>query len=679
MTQLLDNYVLGDWRAPKGDGQVLVDAVTGEDVAAISTEGFDLAEVLAYGRSAGQASLRKMTFHERAQLLKEMALALNEVKDELYDLSFRTGATQRDSMIDIDGGIGTLFAYSGKGRREMPNADFVVEGGVEHLSKDGSFIGQHLATPMEGVAVHINAFNFPVWGLLEKFAPAFVAGVPVVTKPAPQTAYLSERMVRHLLRTGLVPDGALQLLLGEPRDLLDHVGEQDLVSVTGSAHTTRKLRAHPAIVQNSTRFMAEADSLNAAVLGPDATPETPEFDLYVREVVREMTAKAGQKCTAIRRVFVPRDLVEPVTQAIQERLARTVVGDPRHENTRMGALVSLAQREAVLTGIEQLAAAGTVLCGPEARDLNNADPEVGAFVAPTLLLAEDPTRDEPHLIEAFGPVSTVLPYDTTDEAVELVKRGRGSLVASVFTADPDVARDLVRGIANHHGRVLVVDRTVAKTSTGHGSPLPPLVHGGPGRAGGSEELGGIRSIHHYLQRTAVQGSPELLTAIAGRYMPGAPRSEGTHPFRKYFDDLSIGDAVVAGPRTITQEDIDAFAELTGDTFYAHTDPEAAAANPFFDGIVAHGYLVLSAAAGLFVDPDPGPVLANYGLENLRFQTPTYPGDEMTVTLTCKDKIDRINAEHGEVRWDTVVTNAEGEVLATYDVLTLVAKRGSGAG
>jgi len=542
------------------------------------------------------------------------------------------------------------------------------------LSKDGSFLAQHILSPLRGVAVHINAFNFPVWGPMEKFAPAFVAGMPVVTKPAPQTAYLTERLVRLIVEADVLPPGALQMLAAPPADLLDHVTEQDIVSVTGSAATVQLLRTHPAIVANATRFVAEADSLNAAVLAPDATPDTEEFGLFVREVVREMQAKAGQKCTAIRRVLVPEDLVGEVEAAIADKLRSLSVGNPRAEGVRVGALVDRQQRATVLERIESLAAAGTLVTSPDDAALVDADYDAGAFVSPTLVRIDDPDATAPHEVEAFGPVASLLGYHDVDDAVEIVARGRGSLVTTVATNDRDVARDLVLGIAPHHGRVHVLDRRTAKSSTGHGSPLPTLTHGGPGRAGGGEELGGARGVEHHLQRTAVQGSPDLLTAITGVYMPGAERREGEHPFHKYFEDVDIGDAVVAGPRTITQDDIDAFAELTGDTFYAHTMPEAAAANPFFDGLVAHGYLVISAAAGLFVDPEPGPVLANYGLERLMFQEPTYPGDEITVALTCQKKSDRVGRDHGEVRWDTVVTNADGDTLATYQVLTLVEKR-----
>lgn len=674
MGTVLESYLQDGWQTPDSEGDTLVDATTGAEVARLGGGGFDLAAALDHGRTVGQRHLRKLTFQQRGQLLKELALFLNDRKDELYELSYATGTTKRDAMIDVDGGIGTLFTYSGVGRREFPAADHALDGDPVPLSKDGSFLAQHVLSPLRGVAIHINAFNFPVWGPLEKFGPAFVAGVPVVTKPAPQTAYLTERLVRLIIEADVLPPGSLQMLAAPPADLLDHVTEQDIVSVTGSAATGRLLRTHPAIVANSTRFISEADSLNAAVLGPDATPDTEEFGLFVREVAREVQAKAGQKCTAIRRALVPEDLVEEVSDALAEKLRGYAVGNPRKDDVRIGALVDRQQRATVLERIESLAAAGTLVTSPDDADLVDADYDTGAFVSPTIVRIDDRAAAAPHEVEAFGPVASILPYSDLDDAVEQVARGRGSLVSTVCTDDGDVARDLTLGIAPHHGRVHVLNRETARSSTGHGSPLPHLTHGGPGRAGGGEELGGARGVEHHLQRTAVQGSPDLVTAITGVYMPGAGRAQGEHPFRKHFEEVQVGDAVVAGPREITQEDIDAFAELTGDTFYAHTMPEAAAANPFFDGLVAHGYLVLSAAAGLFVDPEPGPVLANYGLERLMFQEPTYPGDKITVALTCQEKADRVGRDHGEVRWDAVVTNEDGDTLATYQVLTLVEKR-----
>jgi oxepin-CoA hydrolase/3-oxo-5,6-dehydrosuberyl-CoA semialdehyde dehydrogenase len=523
--------------------------------------------------------------------------------------------------------------------------------------------------------VQVNAFNFPVWGPLEKFAPAFIAGVPSLVKPATPTAYLTARLVELIVASGLLPEGSIQLVCGSVGGLFEHLGQQDLVSFTGSAATARQLRAHPAIVERSVRFNAEADSLNCSVLGPEAGPGTPEFDLYVGQLVTEMTVKAGQKCTAIRRALVPATLAGQVAEAVRERLAGIVVGNPAAEGVQMGALASLEQREEVRRSVKDLLAAARIVSGdPSHVDVTGASAETGAFMAPLLLQADDATRPEPHEVEAFGPVSTIIGYNGTAEAIELAARGRGSLAGSVVTADTSFARDVVLGLAPWHGRILVLDREDAAESTGHGSPLPTLVHGGPGRAGGGEELGGIRGVRHHMQRTAVQASPRVLAAVTGHWIPGAERNAGGgHPFRKPLADLRTGDTVVAGPRPVTLADIEHFAEFTGDTFYAHMDDEAARANPFFDGRVAHGYLIVSFAAGLFVQPDPGPVLANYGLENLRFLTPVYPGDELTVTLTCKQIIPREDAGHGEVRWDAEVTNQDGKPVATYDVLTLVAK------
>lgn len=673
-TPLLRSYIGGGWRTAEDEGTPLRDAVTGDQVARISSKGIDRAAALDYGRRVGGPALRELTFHQRAALLKALASHLREHRDELYALSARTGATQGDSKFDVDGGIGVLFSYASKGRRELPNDTVYLDGAVEPLGKGGTFVGQHVCTPLRGVAVQINAFNFPVWGPLEKFAPAFLAGVPSLIKPASQTAYLTEKLVELMIDSGLLPDGSLQLLCGDAGDLLDHVTSQDLVSFTGSAATAQRLRAHPTIVRNAVRFNAEADSLNCSILGPDATPGTPEFDLYVSQLVTEMTVKAGQKCTAIRRAFVPAELLDDVAQAVSERLAKVTVGNPADPEVRMGALASLEQREEVRRSLKALQDAGRIVFGdPDHVDVVDADPQRGAFLSPVLLRADDPERAEPHEVEAFGPVSTLLPYTSVEQVVELAARGQGSLAGSVVTGDADFAREVVLGAAPWHGRLLVLDTDNARESTGHGSPLPMLVHGGPGRAGGGEEMGGIRGVLHHMQRTAVQASPAVLTAVGGRWVAGAPRSEGVHPFRKSLAELRIGDSVVAGPRTVTADDVAHFAEFTGDTFYAHTDQVAAEANPLFGGIVAHGYLVVSFAAGLFVSPEPGPVLANYGLENLRFLTPVKPGDELTVTLTAKQITPRENADYGEVRWDTDVTNQHGESVAKYDVLTLVAK------
>ncbi|WP_131739119.1 phenylacetic acid degradation bifunctional protein PaaZ [Actinomadura roseirufa] len=672
----LPSYVSGAWHRPADEGTPLADAVTGEEVARFSAAGVDIAAALEHGRRAGGAALRELTFHQRAVLLKTLGLHLREHRDELYALSARTGATLADSRVDVDGGIGVVLSYGSKGKRELPNDTVLVDGNVEPLGKGGTFVGQHVCTPLRGVAVQINAFNFPVWGPLEKFAPAFLAGMPSLIKPAPQTAYLTARLVELIVESGILPEGTLQLLCGEPGDLLDHLTEQDVVAFTGSAETARKVRTHPVVVGRSVRFNAEADSLNCSILGPDARPGTAEFDLFVKQLAVEMTSKAGQKCTAIRRALVPAALVADVAAATAERLAKVTIGDPSNPDVRMGALASLEQREEVRRGLKALRGAGSIVFGdPDAVEVVDADPERGAFVSPVLLRADDTGRAEPHEVEAFGPVSTLLPYSSTEEAVELAARGRGALVGSVVTADTDFARRVVLGAAPWHGRLLVLNAEDAKESTGHGSPLPMLVHGGPGRAGGGEEMGGIRGVLHHMQRTAVQASPSVLAAVTGRWVPGAPRTEtAVHPFRRHLEDLKVGDTVVAGPRPVTLADVEHFAEFTGDTFYAHMDEEAAKANPFFGGRVAHGYLVVSFAAGLFVSPEPGPVLANYGLENLRFLAPTFPGDELTVALTAKQITPREGADYGEVRWDTEVTRQDGEVVARYDVLTLVAKR-----
>ncbi|GAA2165862.1 phenylacetic acid degradation bifunctional protein PaaZ [Actinomadura napierensis] len=673
---VLRSYVSGSWRAPEDEGAPLHDAVTGEEIARISSAGIDMGAALHHGRAVGGPVLRELTFHQRASLLKALASHLREHREELYALSARTGATLGDSKFDVDGGIGVLLGYASKGKRELPNDTVLVEGAVEPLGKGGTFVGQHLCTSSRGIAVQINAFNFPVWGPLEKLAPAFLAGVPSLIKPASQTAYLTARLVELIVESGLLPEGSVQLVCGDPRDLLDHLTEQDIVAFTGSASTARLLRTHPAVVGNAVRFNAEADSLNCSVLGPDATPGTPEFDLYVKQLVAEMTVKAGQKCTAIRRALVPAPLVDDVTEAVRERLAKVTVGNPANPDVRMGALATLDQREEVRRSLKALTDAGRIVFGdPERVEVKGADAERGAFMSPVLLRADDTARAEPHEVEAFGPVSTLMPYADAADAVALAARGRGSLAGSVVTADPEFAREVVLGLAPWHGRLLVLNSEDAKESTGHGSPLPALVHGGPGRAGGGEEMGGIRGVVHHMRRTAVQSGPAMLTALTGRWVPGTDRTvTDEHPFRKHLEDLRVGDTAVGGPRVVTLEDVEHFAEFTGDTFYAHTDEEAARANPLFGGRVAHGYLVVSFAAGLFVDPDPGPVLANYGLENLRFLTPVKPGDELTVTLTAKQISPREGAGHGEVRWDTDVTNQDGASVARYDVLTLVAKR-----
>ncbi|MDG1876135.1 MAG: phenylacetic acid degradation bifunctional protein PaaZ [Acidimicrobiales bacterium] len=672
--RVVESYTAGRWIGA-ADGRLVRDAVTGAVVASVSSDGVDLGAAHDHARTVAGVALRELTFHDRAAILRAVGKMLLADTDYLYVLSHSTGATRADSAIDIDGGAGALLAYSGIGRRELPNQRVWVDGDVEGLSRDGSFVGQHIVTPRHGVAVQINAFNFPTWGMLEKFAPAFLAGVPTIVKAATPTAYVTEAVVRRIIDSGLLPEGALQFVAGSVDGLLDVLDEQDTLSFTGSAATARILRGHGAVLDAGVRFSAEADSLNAAVLAPAAGPDTAEFGLFVDEVVNEMTTKAGQKCTAIRRVIVPAAHVTAVEEALVERMRGITVGDPSLADTDMGALVGISQRDDVLAAVGRVG--GTTVI--DTCDFVGVDPERGAFMAPTLLRATDAATTLAHVVEPFGPVATLMTYDTIDEAVDLVAKGGGSLVASVYGPDLSEAAVVTLGIAPYHGRVHTIDASSAAASTGHGSPLPQLVHGGPGRAGGGEELGGLRSVLHYMQRTAVQGSPDLLTAVTGSWVDGAARRDKGHPFTLYFDELEVGDCLDTEPRVITLEDIEHFAHFTGDLFYAHMDDDAAKASPIFEGRVAHGYLVLSMAAGLFVWPDPGPVLANYGVDNLRFATPTYPGTEIRVIFTCKEKSLRAGSGYGEVRWDTKVVDQDDNVLASYDVLTMVAERGAAGG
>jgi oxepin-CoA hydrolase/3-oxo-5,6-dehydrosuberyl-CoA semialdehyde dehydrogenase len=672
----LASYANGEWYRASGSGKVLSNAVSGEAIAEISSEGLDFASVADYARRVGGPALRKFTFHQRALMLKELAKYLMERKEIFYALSSATGATRSDSWIDIEGGIATLFTYSGKGRRELPNSNICLDGPQEIIARENTFTAQHVYTPIQGVAVHINAFNFPCWGMLEKLAPTLLAGVPAIVKPASQTAYLTELMFQHIVESGILPQGAVQLICGSTGNLLDQLDFQDAVSFTGSASTGLMLKKTPAISENSVRFFMEADSLNCSILGSDVDPGSVEFDLYIKEVAREITAKSGQKCTAIRRAIVPADRLDAVADALVNRLASTTIGNPASEGVRMGALAGLEQRADVLAQVEKLAAANeTVVNRGSDIELIDADAERGAFMAPVIFYARDPLQSNANDVEAFGPVSTLMTYRDADEAIEIAARGKGSLVASVITADTQVATRLTTGIAACHGRVMVLNEACAKESTGHGSPLPHLVHGGPGRAGGSEEMGGIRGVKHYMQRTALQGSPDMLSAITGQWMTGSERKlDQVHPFRKRFDQLEVGDAVVTDKREITLADIESFADLTGDRFYAHMDAEAARRNPFFEDRVAHGYFLVSMAAGLFVWPGEGPVLANYGLDHLRFSAPVYAGDVLQVQFTCKQKVNRETEDYGEVRWDTTIVNQDDQVVANYDVLTLVAKQ-----
>ncbi|HEY2064928.1 MAG TPA: phenylacetic acid degradation bifunctional protein PaaZ [Gemmatimonadaceae bacterium] len=680
----LQSYALGEWIEGSGKGATLYDAVSGAEIAIASSEGLDFAAMLDHGRTVGGPTLRALTFHQRARILKALAQYLTARKEEFYTVSSWTGATKGDSWIDIDGGIGTLFAYASRGRRELPDETYFVDGAPEALSKGGTFIGRHICVPMEGVAVQINAFNFPVWGMLEKLSTSFLAGVPTIAKPATVTSYLTEVVAHAIVESDLLPNGTFQLICGGAGDLLDHLTCQDSVAFTGSAATGLTLRSGRTILENNVRFNQEADSLNFSMLGSDATPGTEEFDLFVKEVVKEMTVKAGQKCTAIRRTLVPANVVDAVTAALAKRLAGVKIGDPRLDGVRMGPLAGRAQVREVTANVEKLRkAAELVYGGPETLDVVGASAEQGAFF-PTMLLYDDRPfeRTQPHDVEAFGPVNTIMPYGSLDEAIELARMGKGSLVGSLFTARDDVARAVALGTAAYHGRLMMVNRHSAKESTGHGSPLPHLVHGGPGRAGGGEEMGGVRGVLHYMQRTAIQGSPQTVTAVTREWSKGATeRRDRVHPFRKYFEELEIGETLVTHRRTVTESDVVSFAGISGDFFYAHMD-DIAARESLFEKRVAHGYFVLSAAAGLFVDPAPGPVLANYGLEGLRFVKPVYIGDTIHARLTCKQKTAKEDREgqipQGVVHWDVEVMNQDGEPVAVYTILTLV-RRQSGVG
>jgi oxepin-CoA hydrolase / 3-oxo-5,6-dehydrosuberyl-CoA semialdehyde dehydrogenase len=670
----LQSYVCGQWHSGGGEGAALRDATTGDVIAMASSSGIDFAAVLDHARDVGGPALRALTFHERAAMLKALAKKLSELKEEFYTLSYCTGATKNDALIDIDGGIGTVFAFAGKGSRELPNAHVYVDGDVEGLSKGGTFVGQHLYVSREGAAVHINAFNFPVWGMLEKLAPTLLAGMPAIVKPATATAYLTELVLRRMIESRILPEGALQLVCGSLGDLFDHLNCQDIVSFTGSAHTAARLRAHANLIRHSVPFIAETDSLNSSILAEDAKPGTPEFDLFIKEVAREMTVKTGQKCTAIRKAIVPAAATAAVVGALQAALQKIIIGDPRAEGVRMGPLVSQEQRTDVLERVAELHLEAEIVSGELGRfDVKNADRERGAFVPPLLLLCNDTKASRAiHEVEAFGPVATVLSYADTADAIAIARRSAGSLAASVFSADDALAARIVLGLAPYHGRILVVNQACAKESTGHGSPLAPLIHGGPGRAGGGEEMGGIRGVLHYMQRTAVQGSPDTITATSGRWVRGSRQVDpGRHPFRIPFNELKLGDTFKSTEREVTVADIEQFATLSGDHFYAHMSDTEAKRNPLFGGRVAHGYFLISAAAGLFVDPDYGPVLGNYGLDELRFVKPVKPGDHIKVRLTCARKSLRAEKGWGEVAWDTEITNQNGETVASYFVLTMV--------
>ncbi|MEN9942322.1 MAG: hypothetical protein RLZZ91_323 [Bacteroidota bacterium] len=677
--QKLQNLALGQWVSGSGTGTELFDAVNGELITVADSTGLDFGAMLNYGRETGGPALRKMTFQERGRMLKALALYLTERKAAYYAVSVKTGATKIDSWIDIDGGIGNLFAYASL-RKQFPDSSFYVDGELAKLSKEGTFIGHHIMVPKEGVALHINAFNFPVWGMLEKIAVNLLAGVPAVVKPATLTSYVTEVVVRDIHASGILPEGALQLICGSANGIFDHLEMQDVVTFTGSASTGKMLKSHPRLVDQAIPFTMEADSLNAAILGLDAAPGTEEFDLFVKEVRKEITVKCGQKCTAVRRILVPEKYLSDVQEALVKALGQTAIGDPRNEKVRMGSLAGKAQREDVLAALNELKKESDVIFGNDALNLIEAEDSKGAFMSPTLLLNDKPFEKlSSHNVEAFGPISTLMPYSTTEEAVAISKLGKGSLVCSITTNDTSIARDFVINAASHHGRILVLNRASAKESTGHGSPMPMLVHGGPGRAGGGEEMGGKRGVMHYLQRTAIQGSPTMLTAITGVYQQGGEQAEAQpHLFRQHFEDLVVGDTVFTHKHTVSEADIVNFANVSGDNFYAHMDATSLEGT-IFERRVAHGYFVLSKAAGLFVDPKKGPVLLNYGIDEARFTKPVYPGMTIAVRFTVKEKIAQEKRSEddipkGIVKFLVDVYDETGETVALATILTMVKKR-----
>lgn len=691
----LQNYALGKWVAGEGNGQELYNAITGDVVAVASSKGLDFGAMCDYARTVGGPKLRKMTFHERGRMMRALALHLLSKKDMFYKISWATGATKADSWVDIEGGIGNLFAYASL-RRQFPDETYTVEGDVIRLSKENTFIGHHICVPKQGVAIHINAFNFPVWGMLEKIAVNWLAGVPAIVKPATLTSFLTEAVVKEIIASGIVPEGALQLICGSANGLLDHCINQDVVTFTGSASTGRMLKTNPRLIEESVPFNMEADSLNCCILGKDVTPAMPEFDIFIKEVVREITTKAGQKCTAVRRIIVPENMIEDVHIALGKRLASTVIGDPNAEGVRMGALAGMGQRQEVMEKVEILSKTQKIIIGDfEKFEVKGADKSKGAFMPPVIFLNENPFKNtDCHNIEAFGPVSTLMPYSTTDDAIQLARMGKGSLVSSIVTADGKLAREYVLGAADMHGRILILNSECAKESTGHGSPMPMLVHGGPGRAGGGEEMGGKRGVFHYLQRTAIQGSPTMITAVTNQYQVGGKYiDKGIHPFREYFEDLEVGETLITPTHTVSENDIIDFANLSGDKFYAHMDPQSLDGT-IFKRTVAHGYFVLSRAAGLFVDPPKGPVLLNYGIDECRFTKPIYPKMTIGVRFTCKEKIendkplkaaDGFEVKCGIVKWvvdvydaspqdvrdELGVEGATGDTVAIATILTMV--------
>lgn len=678
----LENYAEGKWCTASSSTETLFNAITGDPIYTAGSAGLDFDAMMKYGRKVGNKNLRKMTFQQRGRMLKALAMHLMTKKEDFYKISALTGATRIDSWVDIEGGIGNLFSYASL-RRQFPDESFYVEGSVARLSKNNTFIGHHILVPLEGVAIHINAFNFPVWGMLEKIAVNLLAGVPAIVKPATLTSYLTEVVFKEIIASGILPEGSLQLICGSARGILDHVQNQDVVTFTGSADTGKKLKSHPRLLDEAVPFTMEADSLNCSVLGNDVTPDMPEFDLFIKEVAREITTKAGQKCTAIRRIIVPNNRIEDVKIALGKRILSTTIGDPSIEGVRMGPLAGLGQRNDVIDRVKQLMKTQEIVIGDlENFDVKGADKEKGAFMSPIVFYNDQPFKKlDCHSIEAFGPVSTILPYDTLDDAIELAKMGKGSLVSSITTADSKVAKEFVLNAATMHGRILVLNNDCAKESTGHGSPMPMLVHGGPGRAGGGEEMGGMRGVLHYMQRTAIQGSPTMLTAITNQYQQGAKGTiTAIHPFKKHFEELAIGDQISTEKRIITSDDIDKFADLSGDHFYAHMK------NTNFDGTmfthqVAHGYFIMSAAAGLFVDSyDINPVLLNYGIDELRFTKPVYPGTSIQIRFTCKEKIeqeqrDELDIPKGIVKWLVEILDETDEPLVGIaTILTMVKKK-----
>ncbi|MEJ0102852.1 MAG: phenylacetic acid degradation bifunctional protein PaaZ, partial [Bacteroidota bacterium] len=679
----LENYINGNWVTGDGEGQLLYNAVTGDAITSASTKGLDFASIIEYGRKVGNPALRKMTFHARGNMLKALALHLRDHLDKFYTISYQTGATKADSWVDIEGGIGNLFANASL-RRKFPDETFCIDGESHNLSKGNTFMGTHILVPKEGVVIHINAYNFPVWGMLEKIAVNLLAGMPAIVKPATVTSYLTEAVVKEIIASKILPEGALQLLCGSAGDILDHVTSQDVVTFTGSKSTALKLKSQANILNESVPFNMEADSLNCIVLGNDVTPDKPEWDIFIKEIRKEMTSKAGQKCTAIRRIFVPENKMEDVWKALATSLSQTSIGNPLNEKVRMGSLAGQEQRLEVKGQIQKLLASSQIIYGSlDSVVVIDADATKGAFISPLLLMNEKPfASNEPHDVEAFGPVSTIMPYKNMDDAIELSKKGKGSLCSSIVTADNKIAKQYVLGAATHHGRILILNAECAKESTGHGSPLPLLVHGGPGRAGGGEEMGGIRGVKHYMQRVALQGSPTMITAVTNVYQPNAKgKDPDKHPFKKYFEELVIGDQIITGKRLITSEDIDKFADLSGDHFYAHIK-KTDFAGTMFKQQVAHGYFMMSIAAGLFVDSyEKNPVLLNYGIDELRFTKPVYPGAEVYIRFTCKEKLPQDPKEEndipkGIVKWYVeILDETEEPVIGVATILTMVARRG----